>query len=659
MRFIVASSLRFRYLVVAGAVALMFFGVQTLGHQKVDVFPEFAPITVEIQTECLGLSPSEVEQLVTVPLENALQGVPGVYETDSESVPQLSAIFLYFKNGTDVLQARQLVQERLSQAASTLPSWASPPSLYPIVSATSRVMQIGLTSKTVNPLDLSTIALYTIRARLLHVPGVANVAMWGEKKKEIQVQGDPKRMLSNKVSINQLMDAADNAVDAGLLSFTTGSAIGTGGFIETPNQRLNVRNVQVITTARQLAAVPLARRGSRTLTIGDVARVEYGNPPLIGNAVVNGGRGLMLVVEKFPGANTLQVTNGIDKALAALAPGLPGIHIDSHIFRQASFIHTAIANLGSAVLLGCILVVFVLIAFLFEWRAALVSLLAIPLSLAAAGIVLDMTGATINTMILAGFGGGRGGGRRRRDHRHGEHRPAPAHLAHQGAAHDPAQPAPGRLAGGAHGDPVCDADQHRRRHPRGVRRRPDRRVLPAPGDRLRAGRARLDGDRAHGHAGIGDDPDAERASEATRSAADAYLQARLPGHAGASAAGARGGAGRRGTGHRGGGGRTATPRRGPVPDLQGAGPADALRYQARDLAARDDADGHRAPEAPAADPGRDPRGRAYRAGAPGRGDRRARILRAVDHARARTPTWPRPPPQCARSAAPSRARSWT
>ena len=404
MRFIVASSLRFRYLVVAGAVALMFFGVQTLGHQKVDVFPEFAPITVEIQTECLGLSPSEVEQLVTVPLENALQGVPGVYETDSESVPQLSAIFLYFKNGTDVLQARQLVQERLSQAASTLPSWASPPSLYPIVSATSRVMQIGLTSKTVSPLDLSTIALYTIRARLLHVPGVANVAMWGEKKKEIQVQGDPKRMLSNKVSINQLVDAADNAVDAGLLSFTTGSAIGTGGFIETPNQRLNVRNVQVITTARQLAAVPLARRGSRTLTIGDVARVEYGNPPLIGNAVVNGGRGLMLVVEKFPGANTLQVTKGIDKALAALAPGLPGIHIDSHIFRQASFIHTAIANLGSAVVLGCILVVFVLIAFLFEWRAALVSLLAIPLSLGAAGIVLDMTGATINTMILAGFG---------------------------------------------------------------------------------------------------------------------------------------------------------------------------------------------------------------------------------------------------------------
>ena len=150
--------------------------------------------------------------------------------------------------------------------------------------------------------------------------------------------------------------------------------------------------------------MPLARRGNQTLTIGDVARVVYANPPLIGNAVVNAGPGLLLVVEKFPGANTLQVTSGIDRALAALAPGLPGIHIDSHIFRQATFIHTAISNLGFAVLLGCILVVFVLIAFLFQWRAAFVSLLAIPLSLGAAGIVLDAEGATINTMILAGFG---------------------------------------------------------------------------------------------------------------------------------------------------------------------------------------------------------------------------------------------------------------
>src|SRR5947208_5819482 len=231
MRTIVYLSLRFRYLVIAAAAVLMFFGVQTLGHQKVDVFPEFAPVTVEIQTECLGLSPSEVESLVTVPLENALQGVPRVTSVQSESVPQLSAIFLYFKNGTDVLQARQLVQERLAAASPTLPSWAAPPALYPIVSATSRVMQIGIQSSQVSPLDLSQIAFYTIRPRLLHVPGVANVAMWGEKKKEIMVQADPARMVPQKVSLDELMNAAGNAVDNGLLSFTTGSTIGTGGFV--------------------------------------------------------------------------------------------------------------------------------------------------------------------------------------------------------------------------------------------------------------------------------------------------------------------------------------------------------------------------------------------------------------------------------------------
>jgi CzcA family heavy metal efflux pump len=404
MRAIVGLSLRFRYVVIAAAVVLMFFGVQTLGHQKVDVFPEFAPVSVEIQTECLGLSPSEVESLVTVPLENALQGVPRVTEVESESVPQLSAIYLYFKNGTDVLQARQLVQERLAAAAPSLPSWAAPPALYPIVSATSRVMQVGLSSSTLSSLDLSKLAFFTIRPRLLHVPGVANVAMWGETKKEIQVLADPSKLDREKVSLSSLMTAADTSVDNGLLSFTTGSTIGSGGWIETPNQRLGVHNQTVITSPQQLAQVPVARRGSRTLTIGDMARVIYGTPPLIGTAVVNGRPGIMLVIEKFPGANTIDVTNGILRAFRQMQPGLPGVNVDTHIFRQASFIHTAIHNLTFAVVLGSILVVFVLIAFLFQWRAAFVSLLAIPLSLAAAATVLDAEGATVNTMILAGFG---------------------------------------------------------------------------------------------------------------------------------------------------------------------------------------------------------------------------------------------------------------
>src|SRR5205807_4831171 len=179
-------------------------------------------------------SPQEVEQLVTVPLENALQGVPGVNKVTSESVPQLSAIFLYFKGGTDVLRARQLVQERLSVAAPSLPSWAAPPALYPIVSATSRVMQIGVSSSSLSRIELSTVAAYTIRHRLLDVPGVANVAIWGEQRKEIMVHADPSRLGAHRVSLDALLSASSDAVDAGLLTYTSGSSIGSGGWVGGP-----------------------------------------------------------------------------------------------------------------------------------------------------------------------------------------------------------------------------------------------------------------------------------------------------------------------------------------------------------------------------------------------------------------------------------------
>jgi len=403
MRWIVATSLRFRYVVAGLAFALLFFGGQLIGHQKIDVFPEFAPVSVEIQTACLGLSPSEVEALTTVPLEAALHGVPGVYYVRSASEPELSAIYLYFRSGTDVLRARQLVQEKLQATAPTLPTWCDPPQMYPIVSATSRVMQVGLTSRTVSPEDLSMIAQWTIRPRLMQVPGVANVAIWGQRPKQIMVEGDPALMAAHGVTLDQLMMASADAVDTGELGFTTGSAVGSLGWVETPQQRVDVHSIQPIATPQQMAQVPLAVQGGRILRVGQVAQVDWGYPPLTGDAVIGGGPGLMLVIEKFPGANTLQVTAGIDHALTALEPGLPGVHVDSQIFRQATFIETAIHNLSQSVIIGCILVVFVLIAFLFQWRAALVSLLAIPLSLAAAGIVLEETGATINTMILAGL----------------------------------------------------------------------------------------------------------------------------------------------------------------------------------------------------------------------------------------------------------------
>lgn len=402
MRWIVATSLRFRYLVAGLAVALLYFGVVLAGSQKLDAFPEFAPVSVEIQTNCLGLSPSQIEALTTVPLEAALHGVPGVYDIRSDSEPQLSAIYLYFR-GTDVMHARQLTQERIQATAHTLPSWCDVPQMYPIVSATSRVMQIGLSSKTVSLMDMSVMAQWQLRPRLMDVPGVANVAIWGEKPKQLMVEADPAKMAEDGVAMDDVMTAASNAVDAGELGYTTGAAVGSLGLVRAPNQQVDVHNIQPITTPRQLAQVPFTNAKGKALNLGDVSDVTWGYPPLIGDAVINGGPGLMLVVEKFPGANTLDVTNGIDKALSAMAPSMPGVHINNQIFRQASFIQIAIHNLSQSVLLGCILVVFVLLMFLFQWRAALVSLLAIPLSLAAAEIVLVALGTTINTMILAGF----------------------------------------------------------------------------------------------------------------------------------------------------------------------------------------------------------------------------------------------------------------
>src|SRR3954449_9167932 len=403
MRWIVASSLKFRYLVVALAAALVFFGTAEIRDQKVDVFPEFAPTMVTIQTACLGLSASEVEELVSVPLEDALNGIPGVETIRSSSVPQLNNIEMRFKRGTDLFKARQLVSERMQTVIPPLPTWAAPPFLMPPVSSTSRIMKIGLSSKSMGLMDLSMTAYWKIRARLLRVPGVANVAMWGERLKQVQVDVDPRRLSRNRVTVDRVMQTTANALDSGILFFSNAHVIGTDGWLETANQRLPVRHVQPIRSPEALAQIPLARRDGRTLRIGDVANVTYGAQPLIGDAVVNNGPGLLLVVEKFQGANTIAVTKGVEDALRSLKPGLPNVQVDSEIFRPAGFIEIAIHNLRVALLIGCLLVIAILIAFLYEWRAAFISLIAIPLSLVAALVVLDLQGVEINTMILAGL----------------------------------------------------------------------------------------------------------------------------------------------------------------------------------------------------------------------------------------------------------------
>jgi CzcA family heavy metal efflux pump len=403
MRWIIGSSLKFRFLVVAVAAAMVFLGVGQLGQLPVDVFPEFAPPRVEVQTACVGLSASEVEALVTTPMEETFNGLPGLDVLRSKSVEQLSSIELIFERGTDLIQARQLVQERLATVVPTLPTWAAPPVMIQPLSATSRVMKIGLSSDTLSTIDMSMISYWKIRARLLGVPGVANVAIWGERLDMLQVQVDPERLKRNQVSLDKVMGVTADALDAGILRFSNGAIIGTGGFVDTPNQRLGIQHKLPIVTPADLAKVPVEQRGGKTLRLGDVADVVKDHQPLIGDAVINDGPGLMLIVEKLPWGNTLDVTRGVEAALNEMRPGLPGMEIDSTIFRPATFVETAIHNLSRALLLGSLLVILILVLFLYDWRAAVISAVAIPLSLLAAGFVLYLRGTTINTMILAGL----------------------------------------------------------------------------------------------------------------------------------------------------------------------------------------------------------------------------------------------------------------
>ena len=404
MRWIVQASLRYRYLIVFSAVALMIFGVARLSNSSVDVFPEFAPPKVEIQTISLGLSPASVEELVTVPLEQSLVGLPGLDVMRSKSVPDLSQIVLIFKPGTDLIFARQLVAERM--ATVTLPTWAAPPVMIQPLSSTSRVMKIGVSSSEIDMMDLSMIAYWKIRSRLMDVPGVANAPIWGERIKMPQVQVDMAKLQTYEVSLEEVMDVTADALDVGLLFYSEGASIGTGGFIETPNQRLGIRSVLTITTPEELAQVPVNDRkkpDGTPLLLGDVGDVVWGTWPLFGDAVINGGEGLMMIVEKLPWANTLDVTRGVEAAIAEMKPGLKGIDIDTTIFRPATFIEQSINNLTESLLIGAVLVVIVLLFFLYEWRVALISATIIPLSLMASLLVLNLRGVSINVMTLAGL----------------------------------------------------------------------------------------------------------------------------------------------------------------------------------------------------------------------------------------------------------------
>ncbi len=400
IRSILETSLKFRPLVVAIAAVVLGVGIARLNDMPVDVFPEILPVTVNVQTEALGLSAAEVEQLITVPIEaDLLAGTPWVDVMRSESVPGLSSIELTFKRGTDPMDARQVVQERLTQAHA-LPNVSSPPQMLQPLSSTNRVMLIGLSSKTQSLIEMSVQARWTIRPRLMGIPGVANVAIWGQRERQLQVLADPERMRENNVSLIDVIKTAGNSLWYSPLTFLEASVAGTGGFIETPNQRIGIRHVLPITTAQDLAKVPV--EGS-TKRLDEVATVVEDHQPLIGDAMNGHGPGLLLVVEKLPGVNTLDVTDKVLDALNALKPGLGGIEFDPSVYQPAGYIRTSIGNVASALLIALILVAVALLALTYDWRAAFIGLIAIPLSLMVAMAVLDLSGTSINAMVLAGL----------------------------------------------------------------------------------------------------------------------------------------------------------------------------------------------------------------------------------------------------------------
>ena len=400
-RSLVAWSLRFRLLVVVAAAGTMVVGVAQLRSAPVDVLPEFTPPYIEIQTEALGLSAAEVEQLITVPLEgDLLNGVAGIDVMRSESVAGLSSIVLVTEPGVDLLGARQLVQERLTQAHA-LPNVSSPPAMLQPLSSSSRVMMVGLRSSELSMIDLGLLARWTIRPRLLGVPGVANVAIWGQREHQLQVQVDPERLRESGVSLQQIVRTSGNSQLVSPLSFLEASTPGSGGFIDTPSQRLQVRHVLPIATPEAFARVPV--EGGGGLRLGDVATIAEDHQPLIGDASVGGSEGLLLVVEKFPGANTLEVTRGVEDALDALRPGLAGVEVDPTVFRPAGSVEAALDNLTLAVLAGVLLLALALGLAFFAWRLVAISLVSVALAVVAAALVFRLRGQTINALVLAGL----------------------------------------------------------------------------------------------------------------------------------------------------------------------------------------------------------------------------------------------------------------
>ncbi len=404
---LITRAMAARVFVLLVAAVLVVLGALQARQTNADALPEFSPPYVEVQTEALGLSAEEVEQLITAPMENLLlNGVAFLDGIRSESVNGLSSITLIFERGTDLLDARQVVQERLTQQGLLAHLTESPVIVQPL-SSSSRALVVGFRSEQVSPIQMSVLARWTIRPRLLGVPGVANVSIFGQRERQLQVQVNPKRLARQGVTLQQVINTTGNALWVSPLTYLNASAPGTGGFVDTPGSRLEIRHVSPIVSPEDLQEVALEQQpgSSRAAgkTLGDIANVVEDHQPLIGDAVVDDGPGLIMVVEKFPGANTVEVTKGIEEALSALQPGLKGISVDTNLFRPATFVDQARDNYLITLGLGLLIGLLALVLFMLHLRATLIAVVSTVVSLLTAVLLLDLLGMSLNSVVLAGL----------------------------------------------------------------------------------------------------------------------------------------------------------------------------------------------------------------------------------------------------------------
>ena len=391
---LVRFSLKFRGIVVVLACVLLAYGFYVAKNAKLDVFPNFVQPQVVIQTEAPGLSPEQVEVLVTQPIETMVNGLGDMESLRSESIQGLSIITAVFKEGTDVFRARQMLAEKTAETAGTLPLGVKTPRMTPLTSSTMDLLKIGFVSDKMTPMDMRTFADWTLKPRLLSVPGVAACRVFGGEVRQLQIRVLPERLLAYDLALSDVLTAARAA-----------TAVLGAGFIETSNQRITIQTEGQALTPEVLANTVITGTNGFSVRLRDLAQVVEGAQPKYGDTLVMGRPGVLMTMASQFGANTMEVTTALEAALAEMKPVFDkeGITLYDRLHRPATFIETALKNMEHSLALGGILVAVVLFILLGSVRTAFISLTAIPLSLLTAVIVLEKFGITINTITLGGL----------------------------------------------------------------------------------------------------------------------------------------------------------------------------------------------------------------------------------------------------------------